>query len=98
MLYSDWNVSIFEVASTARVANLINSSFRNAAYQSQSNPWLKIKRNQRDQDNVYASVMSHADDCIGEVLATLYRLKLTDKTLGIFSFDMVLQVMNEGAK
>ena len=38
-------------------------------------------------DNIYASVLSHADDRIGEVLDTLDRLKLTDNTLVIFSSD-----------
>lgn len=36
---------------------------------------------------IYASVLSHADDRIGEVLDTLDRLKLTDNTLVIFSSD-----------
>jgi len=40
-----------------------------------------------DADNVYASVLSHADDRIGELLETLDRLKLTDNTLVIFSSD-----------
>ncbi|BDS05871.1 N-acetylgalactosamine-6-sulfatase [Oceaniferula spumae] len=40
-----------------------------------------------DSDNIYASVLSHADDRIGEVLDTLDRLKLTDNTLVIFSSD-----------
>ncbi len=40
-----------------------------------------------DTDNVYASVLSHADDRIGELLATLDRLKLTENTLVIFSSD-----------
>jgi arylsulfatase A-like enzyme len=40
-----------------------------------------------DPDNVYASVLSHADDRIGELLATLDRLKLSDNTLVIFSSD-----------
>lgn len=38
-------------------------------------------------DNIYASVLSHADDRIGQVLDTLDRLKLTDNTLVIFSSD-----------
>lgn len=37
--------------------------------------------------NVYASVLSHADDRIGEVLDTLDRLGLTKNTLVIFSSD-----------
>ena len=40
-----------------------------------------------DSDNVYAAVLSHADDRIGEVLAALDRLHLTDNTLVIFSSD-----------
>lgn len=39
------------------------------------------------EDQVYASVLSHADDRIGEVLDTLDELKLTDNTLVIFSSD-----------
>ncbi|MDB4766029.1 sulfatase-like hydrolase/transferase, partial [Akkermansiaceae bacterium] len=35
-------------------------------------------------DAIYASVLSHADDRIGEVLNTLDRLKITDNTLVIF--------------
>lgn len=40
-----------------------------------------------DRDNVYASVLSHADDRIGQVLDALDRLKLTNNTLVIFSSD-----------
>ncbi len=40
-----------------------------------------------DSDNVYASVLSHADDRIGELLDALDRLKLSDNTLVIFSSD-----------
>lgn len=40
-----------------------------------------------DTHNVYASVLSHADDRIGELLAALDRLKLTDNTLVVFSSD-----------
>ncbi|WP_166831719.1 sulfatase family protein [Thalassoroseus pseudoceratinae] len=40
-----------------------------------------------DPNNVYASVLSHADDRIGELLDALDRLKLTDDTLVIFSSD-----------
>lgn len=39
------------------------------------------------EDAIYASVLSHADDRIGEVLDTLDRLELTDNTLVIFSSD-----------
>ncbi|MCA9084432.1 MAG: sulfatase-like hydrolase/transferase [Planctomycetaceae bacterium] len=38
-------------------------------------------------DQIYASVLSHADDRIGEVLNAIDRLKLTDNTLVIFSSD-----------
>lgn len=38
-------------------------------------------------DNIYASVLSHADDRIGEVLRTLDELGITDNTLVIFSSD-----------
>lgn len=38
-------------------------------------------------DRIYASVLSHADDRIGEVLDTIDRLKITDDTLVIFSSD-----------
>lgn len=40
-----------------------------------------------EADNIYASVLSHADDRIGEVLDTLDRLNLTENTLVIFSSD-----------
>lgn len=40
-----------------------------------------------EPDNIYASVLSHADDRIGEVLDALDRLKLTKNTLVIFSSD-----------
>ncbi|MCK0157282.1 sulfatase-like hydrolase/transferase [Cellulophaga sp. F20128] len=40
-----------------------------------------------EADNIYASVLSHADDRIGEVLDALDRLGLTDNTLVIFSSD-----------
>jgi N-acetylgalactosamine-6-sulfatase len=40
-----------------------------------------------EADNIYASVLSHADERIGRVLDTLDRLKLTDHTLVIFSSD-----------
>ncbi len=38
-------------------------------------------------DQIYASVLSHADDRIGQVLETLDRLKIADNTLVIFSSD-----------
>ena len=40
-----------------------------------------------ERDNIYASVLSHADDRIGDVLDTLDRLQLTENTLVIFSSD-----------
>jgi arylsulfatase A-like enzyme len=40
-----------------------------------------------EADNIYASVLSHADDRIGEVLDTLDQLGLTKNTLVIFSSD-----------
>ncbi|MCF7975343.1 MAG: sulfatase-like hydrolase/transferase [Phycisphaerae bacterium] len=40
-----------------------------------------------EPDNIYAAVLSHADDRIGEVLAALDRLGLTENTLVIFSSD-----------
>jgi len=40
-----------------------------------------------EADNIYASVLSHADDRIGEVLDALDRLKLAENTLVIFSSD-----------
>ncbi|MBT4691829.1 MAG: sulfatase-like hydrolase/transferase, partial [Planctomycetaceae bacterium] len=44
-------------------------------------------RDLEEPDNIYASVLSHADDRIGEVLDALDRLKLADNTLVIFSSD-----------
>jgi arylsulfatase A-like enzyme len=40
-----------------------------------------------EADNMYASVLSHADDRIGQVLDTLDRLDLAKNTLVIFSSD-----------
>ncbi len=40
-----------------------------------------------ERDNIYASVLSHADDRIGELLNALDRLNLTENTLVIFSSD-----------
>ena len=40
-----------------------------------------------ERDNIYASVLSHADDRVGEVLNALDRLKITHNTLVIFSSD-----------
>jgi len=44
-------------------------------------------RDLEEADNIYASVLSHADDRIGEVLDTLDRLGLTENTLVIFGSD-----------
>lgn len=44
-------------------------------------------RDLEEADNIYASVLSHADDRIGEVLDALDRLGLTENTLVIFSSD-----------
>ncbi|MCP4784600.1 MAG: sulfatase-like hydrolase/transferase [Fuerstiella sp.] len=44
-------------------------------------------RELEERDNIYASVLSHADDRIGEVLDTLDRLEVADNTLVIFSSD-----------
>ncbi|MEC5126253.1 sulfatase-like hydrolase/transferase [Verrucomicrobiales bacterium BCK34] len=40
-----------------------------------------------EADAIFASVLSHADDRIGEVLDTLDRLEIADNTLVIFSSD-----------
>ena len=40
-----------------------------------------------EDDNIYASVLSHADDRIGELLDALDRFELTDNTLVVFSSD-----------
>ena len=40
-----------------------------------------------EADEIYASVLSHADDRIGEVLDALDRLNLADNTLVVFSSD-----------
>ena len=44
-------------------------------------------RELEETDNIYASVLSHADDRVGEILDALDRLKLSDNTLVIFSSD-----------
>ena len=41
----------------------------------------------KEADNIYASVLSHADDRVGEVLNALDRLEITQNTLVIFSSD-----------
>ena len=40
-----------------------------------------------EKDNIFASVLSHADDRVGELLDAIDRLKLTENTLVIFSSD-----------
>ena len=40
-----------------------------------------------EPDNIYAAILSHADDRVGEILDALDRLGLTDNTLVIFSSD-----------
>lgn len=47
----------------------------------------RFRHLENETDNIYASVLSHADDRIGEVLDALDRLELTDNTLVIFSSD-----------
>jgi N-acetylgalactosamine-6-sulfatase len=51
-----------------------------------------------ERDNIYASVLSHADDRIGDVLNALDRLKLTDQTLVVFSSDNGPARAGRGAK
>ena len=40
-----------------------------------------------EADNIYASVLSHADDRVGKVLDALDRLDIADNTLVVFSSD-----------
>lgn len=40
-----------------------------------------------EPDNIYAAILSHADDRVGEILDALDRLGLTENTLVIFSSD-----------
>ena len=40
-----------------------------------------------EADNIYASILSHADDRIGQVLDALDRLNLADNPLVIYSSD-----------
>ncbi|MEZ5302774.1 MAG: sulfatase-like hydrolase/transferase [Verrucomicrobiales bacterium] len=47
----------------------------------------RFREMEGDAERIYASVISHADDRIGEVLGALDRLKLADNTLVIFSSD-----------
>lgn len=47
----------------------------------------RFRHLENEEDRIYASILSHADDRIGEVLDTLDRLGLTENTLVIFSSD-----------
>lgn len=47
----------------------------------------RFRHLENETDRIYASVLSHADDRIGEVLDTLDRLGVADNTLVIFSSD-----------
>ena len=47
----------------------------------------RFRHLENEADNIYASVLSHADDRVGEVLDELDRLELTENTLVIFSSD-----------
>ena len=47
----------------------------------------RFRHIENEADNIYASVLSHADDRVGEVLDELDRLELTENTLVIFSSD-----------
>lgn len=44
-------------------------------------------RNLEEKDQIYASVLSHADDRIGEILDALDELEIADNTVVIFSSD-----------
>lgn len=47
----------------------------------------RFRHLENEEDRIYASVLSHADDRIGEVLDTLDRLGIAEDTLVIFSSD-----------
>ncbi|MDA9777003.1 sulfatase-like hydrolase/transferase [Rubripirellula sp.] len=47
----------------------------------------RFREMENREDQIYASVLSHADDRIGEILNELDRLKVTENTLVIFSSD-----------
>lgn len=49
--------------------------------------WLRRYRNLDERHRVYAAVISEADERIGQVLAVLDELKLTNNTLVVFSAD-----------
>ena len=40
-----------------------------------------------EKDNIFASVLSHADDRVGELLDAIDRLAISENTLVIFSSD-----------
>ncbi|WP_372794521.1 sulfatase [Pontiella sp.] len=44
-------------------------------------------RGLEEGDNIYAAILSHADDRVGEILDALDRLGLTENTLVVFSSD-----------
>ncbi|MDA7865197.1 sulfatase-like hydrolase/transferase [Akkermansiaceae bacterium] len=47
----------------------------------------RFRHLENEPDRIYASVLAHADDRIGEILNTLDRLRITDNTLVVFSSD-----------
>ena len=47
----------------------------------------RFREMESEEDNIYASVLSHADDRIGDVLNALDRLEIADNTLVVFSSD-----------
>ena len=47
----------------------------------------RFRHMENEADRIYASVLSHADDRVGEVLDALDRLEISDNTLVIFSSD-----------
>lgn len=47
----------------------------------------RFRHLEEETDRIYASVLSHADDRVGEVLDALDELKVTNNTLVIFSSD-----------
>ena len=47
----------------------------------------RFRHLENDADNIYASVLSHADDRIGQILDTLDKLNIADNTMVVFSSD-----------
>ncbi len=47
----------------------------------------RFRHLENEEDRIYASVLSHADERIGEVLDTLDRLGISDNTLVVFTSD-----------